>query len=99
MKSADGRDPSERKHMHIRLPQEFVTRRELGAIQLFGHNRIERIPPDAIILADRPSTHARMIEVVWNEKRYIVFQRDLEERAEPCNPQEEDPPSDFVASA
>src|SRR5579864_4893008 len=99
MKSADGRDPSGRKHMDIRLPQEFVTRREVGAIQLFGGNGIERIPPDAIILADRPSTHARMIEVVWNEKRYVVFQRDLEERAEPCNPQQEDPPSDLVASA
>jgi hypothetical protein len=43
--------------------------------------------------------HARMIEVVRSKKRYIVFQRDLEERAEPLDPQEEDPPSDFVASA
>jgi hypothetical protein len=85
--------------MHIRLPQEFVLRREVGAVQLFGRNRIERIPPDAIILADRPSTHERMIEVTWNEKRYIVFQRDLEERTEPRSPQEEDPPSDLVASA
>jgi len=34
----------------FRLPQEFVTRREVGAVQLFGRNRIERIPPDAIIL-------------------------------------------------
>ena len=85
--------------MDIRLPQDFVIRREVGAIQLFGRNRIERIPPDAVILADRPSTHARMIEVVWNEKRCIVFQRDLEERAQPCSPQEEDPPFDLVASA
>lgn len=71
--------------MHIQLPQEFVLRREVGAIQLFGRNRIERIPPDAVIFADRVSTHARMIEVVWNEQRYIVFQRDLEERAQPHN--------------
>lgn len=85
--------------MDIRLPQEFVLRREVYATQLFGRNLLERIPPDAIIRADRPSTHLRMIEVVWNEKRYVVFQRDLEERAEPCNPQEEDPPSDLVASA
>jgi hypothetical protein len=83
----------------LRLPQEFVTRRVVGAVQLFGRNRIERIPPDAVILAHRPSTHARMIEVTWNEKRYVVFQRDLEERAEPRNPQQEDPPSDLVASA
>jgi hypothetical protein len=83
----------------FRLPQEFVLRRGVYATQLFGQNSLERIPPDTVILADRPSTHARMIEVVWNEKRYVVFQRDLEERAEPRNPQQEDPPSDLVASA
>jgi len=77
----------------FRLLQEFVTRRVVGTVQLIGRNRIERIPPDSVILADRPSTHARMIEVTWNEKRYVVFQRDLEERAEPRNPQQEDPPS------
>jgi hypothetical protein len=85
--------------MDMRLPQEFVVRREVVAVQLFGRNRIERIPPDAVILADRHSTYARMIEVVWNDKRYVVFQRDLEECAQPCNPQEEDPPSDCAASA
>jgi len=85
--------------MDTRLPQEFILRREVCAIQLFGRNLLERIPPDVVVHADRHSTHARMIEVVWNEKRYVVFQRDLEERAHPCDPQEEDPPSDCVASA
>jgi hypothetical protein len=34
-----------------------------------------------------------MIEVVWKEKRFIVFQRDLEERAESCKkPEQESPP-------
>jgi hypothetical protein len=84
--------------MHVELPQEFVIRREVGAVQLFGRHRIERIPPDAVILGDCYSTHARMIEVVWNEKRYVVFQRDLEERAEPRNATPEDPLSDFAAS-
>jgi hypothetical protein len=84
--------------MDIRLPQEFVFRREVYAIQLFGRNSLERIPPDAVILADRHSTHGRMIEVVWNDKRYVVFQRDLEEHAESCNPKEEDPPTDLAAS-
>jgi len=85
--------------MNIQLPQEFVLRREVYAIQHFGRSLLERIPPDAIILADRLSTHARMIEVVWKEKRYIVFERDLEERAEPWGiPQDEDPPSGLTAS-
>jgi hypothetical protein len=29
-----------------------------------------------------------MIEVLWKEKRYIVFQRDLEELAEPHKPEQ-----------
>jgi hypothetical protein len=68
--------------MDIQLPQEFVLRREVSAIQLFGRSLLERIPPNAVILADRPAAHVRMIEAIWKEKRYIVFLRDLEERAE-----------------
>jgi len=86
--------------MDIRLPQEFVVRREVYAIQLFSRSLLERIPPNAIILADHKSVHARMIEVVWNEKRYMVFQRDLEERAEPSSPPQEDPPErDVITTA
>jgi hypothetical protein len=69
--------------MDIQLPQTFVFRSEIYGIQLFGRNLLERIPPDAVILADRPYTHVRMIEAIWKERRYIVFQRDLEENAEP----------------
>ena len=75
--------------MDFQLPQEFVLRSEVCAIQLFGRNLLECIPTSTVILADCPSTHTRMIEVVWNEKRYIVFQRDLEELAEPRQPQQE----------
>jgi len=86
--------------MNIRLPQEFVIRREVCAVQLFGRNLLERIPPDSVILADRPAAHQRMIEVVWNEKRYLAFQRDLEERAESrVSEQEDPPPPDVIASA
>ena len=67
--------------MYFQLPQEFVLRSEVCAIQLFGRNLLECIPPSTVILADRPSTHTRMIEVLWKQKRYIVFQRDLEELA------------------
>jgi hypothetical protein len=75
--------------MDFQLPQTFVVRSEVCAIQLFGRNLLECIPPSMVILADRPSTHARMIEVLWKEKRYIVFQRDLEELAEPRKPEQE----------
>ena len=75
------------------FPREFVVRREIYAIQLFGRNLLERIPPDAVILADCPSAYTRMIEVVWQEKRYAVFERDLKERTEPVEKlQDEDPP-------
>lgn len=63
--------------MDVQLPQEFALRREVSAIQLFGRTLLERI-----LLADRPSKHVGMIEAIWQEKRYIVFLRDLEERAE-----------------
>ena len=86
--------------MDIRLPQDFVLRSEVCAIQLFGRNLLECIPISTVILADRPSTHTRMIEALWKEKRYIVFQRDLEELAEPSQPEQEPmPTSNLVAWA
>jgi len=34
-----------------------------------------------------------MIEVIWQEKRYVVFERDLQERMEPLKkPEAEDDP-------
>lgn len=66
----------------MQFAREVVLRKEIWAIQLFGHILLERIPPGSVIVVDRPSTYTRMIEVVWQEKRYIVFQRDLEERTE-----------------
>ena len=34
-----------------------------------------------------------MIEVIWQEKRYVVFERDLQERMEPLKkPEAEDGP-------
>jgi hypothetical protein len=75
------------------LPQEFVVQREIHAIQHFGQSLYETIPPGEVILADRPSNYARMIEIVWQEKRYLIFARDLAERAEPLGKSvEEDPP-------
>jgi hypothetical protein len=79
--------------MDIRLPQEFVLRSEVCAIQLFGRNLLECIPTSTVIRAQCPSSHTRMIEVLWKEKRYIVFQRDLEELAEPRQPEQEHLPS------
>jgi len=77
----------------MQLPQEFVVRREIYAIRHFGQSLLEPIPPGEVILADRPSPYARMIEAVWQGKRYLVFERDLNERTEPVRkPLDEDPP-------
>ena len=66
------------------LPQRLVLRSEVYAIQLFGRNGLERIPPGSVISADGHSSYARMIEVTWNGNRYVMFERDVEERTEPC---------------
>ena len=83
----------------MQLPEEFVVRREIHAIQHYGHSLLEPIPPGEVILAERASMYARMIEVVWQERRYLVFDRDLTERAEPVRrPVEDDPPERLSAS-
>jgi hypothetical protein len=77
----------------IQLPQEFVVLEEIFVFQLFGRNALERIPPGAVVLATHRSKHKRMIEVIWQEKRYVVFERDLQERMEPLKkPENEDDP-------
>lgn len=59
-----------------------MLREEICAVQLFGHNLLECIPRGSVISVERASTYVRMVEVIWQDKRYIVFQRDLEERTE-----------------
>lgn len=66
----------------MQFARELMLRDEICAVQLFGHNVFERIPRGSVIFVDRPSTYVRMVEVIWQDKRYIVFQRDLEERTE-----------------
>ena len=72
----------------MHFPQELVLQREILAFQLFGdthgHTHLEQIPCDALIVADRPSNYTRMIEILWHERRYIAFERDLEERGVPA---------------
>ena len=83
--------------MEIDLPQKFVLRRKAYAFQLFGRQLLERIPGGALILAERHSSdYVSMIEVVWEERRYLVFERDLRELTEPLSKRpEEDPPGDM----
>jgi len=85
--------------MDRQFPQEFIVRREVHAIQHFGQSLLEPIPAGEVILAECPSHYARMIEVVWHQKRYLVFDRDLTERAEPLRKStEEDPLQSMFAS-
>ena len=85
--------------MEFELPQEFVVRREIHAIQHFGQGLLEPIPAGEVILAERPSHYARMVEVNWHQSQYLVFDRDLTERAEPLRKStEEDPLVSMFAS-
>lgn len=78
--------------MRSQLPEEFVIRREIYAIQYFGQSLLEAIPIGEVILAERSSNYARMVEVVWRHKRYLLFDRDLTERADPLRKfRDEDP--------
>jgi hypothetical protein len=48
---------------------------------------------NTVILVSHRSTHKRMIEVIWEEKWYVAFERDVDERMEPLNkPENEDDP-------
>ena len=77
----------------LQLPEEFVVQFEVVAYPLEGHGVLECIPPGAIILASCRSIHEHMIEVVWQEKRYVVFERDLQDRMRPLvEPEPEDDP-------
>ncbi|HTW64353.1 MAG TPA: hypothetical protein VME17_07040 [Bryobacteraceae bacterium] len=67
----------------MQFGRELVLREQICAIQLFGRKALERIPAGSIIFAEHPSNYVRMIEVVWQQRRYLVFQRDLEERTKP----------------
>jgi hypothetical protein len=78
--------------MEYELPQDFIVGREIHAIQYFGQGLLEPIPAGEVVLAERPSNYARMIEVVWDQKRYLVFDRDLTERAEPIKKSTEEDP-------
>ena len=73
------------------FPQQLILRAEVWAIQLFGRNGLERIPSGTIIVAEKHSQYARMIEVVWDGERYVMFERDVEERTEPCEKPKYDP--------
>ena len=84
----------------MQLPEEFVVRREIGAIQHFGQSLLEPIPSGEVILVERVSLYARMIEVVWQERRYLVFDRDLTDVRNPSgSPQTKIPPSGFGFSS
>jgi hypothetical protein len=75
------------------LPQKFIVLSEVYAFRLYGRSVLACIPAGAVVLASCRSTHKRMIEVIWQEERYVVFERDLQERMSPLKkPESEDDP-------
>lgn len=89
--------------MHIQLPQEFIVRREMLALQDFGRSLLERIGAGEVILAKhrvakQRDQWPRMIEVVWHERPYLIYERDLTEQAEPVGQTKEGPPRSMFAS-
>ncbi|HUA19432.1 MAG TPA: hypothetical protein VMB25_11860 [Bryobacteraceae bacterium] len=83
--------------MNIPLPQRFLIRREIHAIQHVGRSMLEPIPAGEVIVAERQSHYARMIEVVWRRRRFLVFERDLTERSESLGASVEDDPAPKLA--
>jgi len=66
--------------------RELVVDDEICAIQLFGRSTLECIPPGSVIAVQEASKYARMVEILWCEKRYLAFERDLEERTQRAAP-------------
>ena len=83
--AATGNRVIERREPEMQFDRKLVLRDQICAIQLFGRKVLELIPAGSSIFAEHPSSYVRMIEVVWQEKRYLVFQRDLEERTRPSD--------------
>ena len=64
-------------------PLDSLVHCEICVIQLFGRNRLECIAPGCVITVQGTSAYTRMAEIVWREKRYLAFERDLDERTQP----------------
>jgi hypothetical protein len=82
--------------MEMQLPQEFVVRREIQAIQHFGQSLLEPVPAGEVILVEGPSPFAHMIEMLWQDRHYLIFERDLKERSEPLRKPTEKDPSEWM---
>lgn len=51
-----------------------------------GHRVIVTVPVNVVIrISQDPREGDRLIDVVWNNKNYMMFTQDLRERAEPID--------------
>ena len=51
-----------------------------------GQRTIVTVPVDAVVGISRDSPDGdRLIDVVWNDKDYLMFTQDLRERGEPLD--------------
>jgi hypothetical protein len=51
-----------------------------------GHRTTIHVPEDAIVMVrEDPKAGDRLIDVVWNEKNYLMFTQDLRDRAAPLD--------------
>lgn len=77
----------------LQLPREFVVGSEVYAFSLNGRGVLECIPAGTVILASRRSTPKSMVEILWPDKPYVVFERDIRDRMQPLTkPEPEDDP-------
>jgi hypothetical protein len=72
----------------------YVLQREIVAIQVFGRYLLEKIPPGSMILVSGHTTRERMLVVLWEDREYIMFERDLKERATPVGQQKDEDPAE-----
>jgi hypothetical protein len=50
-----------------------------------GQRSTVTVPVDAIVVIDDTREGDRLIDVVWNDKNYLMFTQDLRKRGEPVN--------------
>lgn len=56
----------------------------MAILSLDSKRIIVTVPVDVIVkISQDPTEGDRLIDVMWNEKNYLMFTQDLRERAEP----------------
>ncbi|HEY1756768.1 MAG TPA: hypothetical protein VGG72_15440 [Bryobacteraceae bacterium] len=69
------------------MNKRYRIRSSTIAIHSFDGRRVTvHVPEDAVVtIREDPRDGDRLIDVVWNDKNYLMFTQDLRDRGEPLD--------------